>query len=193
MISSRPRAEPRALMLAAATLLYPIVMVAAVHLVGPYPALGLLCALLLLRLVWPATRSMAGDLVGMTVPVVIAVAAVGLVSPELGVRLYPVAMNLAMLYAFAITLWRPPPMIERFARLMEPDLDARGVRYTRQVTIVWVAFFAINGSLALWTALAGSWTAWTVYNGAVAYLLAGLLFGVEYLVRQRVRAHRAAT
>jgi uncharacterized membrane protein len=190
MISSPRRPEPRALMLATATVLYPVVMVAAVHLVGSYPALVLLCALLLLRLVLPSTSSMAGDLLGMTVPVVIAVAAVGLVSADLGVRLYPVAMNLAMLYAFASTLWRPPSMIERFARLMEPDLDAAGVRYTRGVTMVWVGFFVINGSLALWTAVAGSWLAWTVYNGAIAYLLAGLLFGVEYLVRQRVRAHR---
>jgi uncharacterized membrane protein len=74
---------------------------------------------------------------------------------------------------------------------MEPDLDPHGVRYTRSVTLIWVGFFAINGSVALWTAVWGSWAAWTLYNGALAYLLAGLLLGGEYLVRQRVRARRA--
>ena len=78
-------------------------------------------------------------------------------------------------------------MIERFARIVEPDLPEQGVRYTYKVTIVWVVFFAVNGAIALWSVLQGGWTIWTVYNGFVAYVAAGLLFGIEYLVRQRVR------
>jgi uncharacterized membrane protein len=50
-----------------------------------------------------------------------------------------------------------------------------------------VGFFVINGTIAaaltLWAPLA--W--WTLYNGLIAYLLMGLLFAGEWLVRQRVR------
>ena len=76
---------------------------------------------------------------------------------------------------------------ERLARLSEPDLPDKAIRYTRQVTIAWSVFFLCNGVLAaaltLWAPLA--W--WTLYNGLISYLLMGLLFAVEWLVRQRVR------
>lgn len=191
MTSSRRRPDLAALLLTGLTVLYPILVVSSFHLLGSYPTIALLCTLLLLRLITPSTWSMPADLIWMTVMVVVVVAVVGFFSAELGVRIYPVAMNGAMLYAFARTLWHPPSMIERFARLVEPDLDADGVRYTRKVTIVWVGFFVVNGSVSLWSVIAGSWLAWTVYNGAISYVLAGLLFALEYLIRQRVRQGRA--
>jgi uncharacterized membrane protein len=50
-----------------------------------------------------------------------------------------------------------------------------------------VGFFAFNGSmsaaLTLWAPL--SW--WTLYNGMISYVLLGILFGGEWLVRQRLR------
>jgi uncharacterized membrane protein len=92
-------------------------------------------------------------------------------------------MNTAMLLTFGYTLWRGPPMIERFARIVEPNLPESGVRYTRVVTWVWVAFFLINGLVATYTALYSDWSTWTLYNGLIAYLGMGLLFGGELLVR----------
>ncbi|MFA7555558.1 MAG: hypothetical protein WCY88_15050 [Spongiibacteraceae bacterium] len=99
----------------------------------------------------------------------------------------PFFISAASLVLFASSLWRPPSMIERIARIQEPDLDERGVVYTRKVTIVWCVFFVINGSLALYTALYCSVAIWTIYNGLLAYVLMGLLFAVEYLVRLQVR------
>ena len=56
---------------------------------------------------------------------------------------------------------------------------------------MWCGFFVLNGALALATALWMSDRAWALYNGLIAYGLIGLLFGVEWLVRQRVRTgHR---
>jgi uncharacterized membrane protein len=191
MTSSRRRPDLASLLPTGLTILYPILVVVSVHLLGSLPALALLCTLLLLNVITPTTRSVPKDLLWLTVMVVAAVVALGSFSAELGVRIYPVAMNAAMLYAFARTLWHPPSMIERFARLVEPDLDADGVRYTRRVTMVWVGFFVVNGSMALWSVIAGSWLAWTVYNGAISYMLAGLLFPLEYLIRQRVRQSRS--
>jgi uncharacterized membrane protein len=98
-------------------------------------------------------------------------------------RFYPVCINALMFGLFFASLLRPPSMIERFARLAEPDLPERGVRYTRQVTKVWCGFFVVNGSIALYSALIGSLEFWTLYNGAVAYLLMAALFGGEYLFR----------
>jgi uncharacterized membrane protein len=98
-------------------------------------------------------------------------------------RFYPVCMNALMFALFFVGLLRPPSMIERFARITEPDLPERGVRYTRQVTKLWCGFFVVNGSIALYSSLAGSLEFWTLYNGGIAYLLMAVLFGGEYLFR----------
>jgi uncharacterized membrane protein len=105
----------------------------------------------------------------------------------LPLKLYPVLVNLVFLTAFAWSLSTPQSMVERLARLTEPDLPPSGVAYTRTVTKVWCAFFVVNGAIALATALWASDAAWSLYNGVIAYLLMGLLFGGEYLVRLRVK------
>lgn len=107
-------------------------------------------------------------------------------SPQL-LRWYPVLISGFMLTLFGLSLIRGMPLIERLARLTEPNLPIVAVRYTRQVTRVWCLFFLFNGLLAtaltLWAPL--SW--WTLYTGLIAYGLMGVLFAVEWMVRQRVR------
>ena len=105
----------------------------------------------------------------------------------LPLKLYPVLVNCALLAAFAYSLFVPPSAVERLARLREPGLAPAGVAYTRRVTMVWCAFFVVNGSIALATALWASEAAWSLYTGGIAYLLMGLLFGGEYLVRRRFK------
>lgn len=99
---------------------------------------------------------------------------------------YPVAVNLVMLAVFGGSLWTPMPLVERLARLREPDLPELAVRYTRRVTQIWCAFFIANGTIALLTALHGDMQIWTAWNGMIAYLLMGLLMAAEWLVRRRV-------
>ena len=96
---------------------------------------------------------------------------------------YPVLMSLTMCALFAVTLNRPPSMIERFARIAEPDLPDQAIGYCRKVTIVWCGFFVANASVALWTIRSGDIKLWTLYNGLLSYLIMGLLFAVEYAVR----------
>ncbi|MFZ3033366.1 MAG: hypothetical protein WA138_05075 [Parvibaculum sp.] len=117
---------------------------------------------------------------------------VSLYDPHLAARLYPVFMNATFFLAFGATLIKPPSMIERFARITEPDLDDSGVTYTRVVTCVWMAFFLVNGSIALWTALHGSLMQWGIYNGGISYVAAGTLMACEYIVRRIVRARKTA-
>jgi len=104
-------------------------------------------------------------------------------------RWYPVLLNLMLLALFSLSLRFGPPLVERLARLREPELPAVAVRYTRQVTQVWALFFFANSlvlmALALWAPL--SW--WTLYTGLISYGLIGLLFAGEWLVRQQVRKH----
>lgn len=101
----------------------------------------------------------------------------------LALKLYPVLVNAAMLTGFTYSLVVPPSMVERFARRREPDLPPQSVTYTRRVTQVWCVFFALNGGMALVTALWASAATWSLYNGFVAYLLMGLLFAGEYGIR----------
>lgn len=103
-------------------------------------------------------------------------------------RYYPVACNAVMLAVFAATLRFGPPMVERLARLREPELPPAAIAYTRKVTVAWCVFFIANGAAAAWTAVATDWATWSLYNGFIAYLLMGVLFAGEWLVRRRVRA-----
>lgn len=105
----------------------------------------------------------------------------------LPLKLYPVLVNAGLLAAFAFSLASPQSMVERFARMREPELPPAAVRYTRGVTKVWCGFFILNGSIALATALWATPAQWSLYNGVIAYGLMGLLFACEYLVRLRFK------
>ncbi|NMM42415.1 hypothetical protein [Pseudoalteromonas arctica] len=108
-------------------------------------------------------------------------------STEIGLRLYPVIINTVMAITFAFSLRFGPSVIESFARIGEPELDSKGVWYTRQVTKVWCGFFIANASVALYTSLYTSLSVWTLYNGLIAYILIGFIMAIEWLVRQKVR------
>lgn len=107
----------------------------------------------------------------------------------LTLRFYPAIANAAMLLLFSWTLLSPPSLIERIAKIQHPNLPPEGIVYTRRVTQVWCAFFIVNGGIAFATALWGSFELWSLYNGLIAYLLMGLLFVGEYIVRIKTQKH----
>jgi len=107
---------------------------------------------------------------------------------SIGLKFYPVIVNLGMLALFSWSLLNPPPIIERLARLTEPELPEHAIRYTRAVTIVWVAFFALNSLVAGSLALFASDKLWALYNGGIAYLIIGLIFAAERLYRNYYRS-----
>ncbi|WP_371414338.1 hypothetical protein [Rahnella sp. Larv3_ips] len=100
---------------------------------------------------------------------------------------YPVAVNTLLFILFFSSLRARQSVVERLARLSEPDLSPAGVIYTRRVTQVWCLFFVCNGFLALYTCLKGDVALWALYNGGVSYLLIGLLMGIEWIVRKRLQ------
>jgi uncharacterized membrane protein len=101
-------------------------------------------------------------------------------------KLYPVIVNATMLGVFAYSLIDPPTVVERLARMREPNLPAQAIGYTRAVTRVWCVFFFVNGAIALYTSMYGSSALWSLYNGLIAYILIALLFAGEYCVRSYV-------
>lgn len=96
----------------------------------------------------------------------------------------PVIVNLGLLVMFGGSLRAPMPIVERFARMQVPDLTDAERRYCRGVTKVWCVYFAMNAVVSAVLALLYPLSWWTLYTGLVAYVLAGLLFGAEFLVRK---------
>ncbi|WP_392558860.1 COG4648 family protein [Orbus mooreae] len=98
---------------------------------------------------------------------------------------YPVIVNIAFLIIFSYSLQYPPTIIERFARIQNPDLSEKAIQYTNNVTRCWCLFFIVNGCIALITCLVGNIELWTLYNGGISYLLIALLMGGEWLIRKK--------
>jgi uncharacterized membrane protein/acyl-CoA synthetase (AMP-forming)/AMP-acid ligase II len=112
-----------------------------------------------------------------------------LLNSSVFLKLYPVLMNAVMLAFFTFTLIRPPSMIFRFAVLQDKKIRSslakkRIEKYCQKVTIVWCVFFIFNGGIAAWTVFRGSELIWSVYNGGLSYLLIGVLFASELIVRK---------
>jgi uncharacterized membrane protein len=166
------------------TLAYPLAVWLSEGRVEPRLMAGLLVLVGLTRLTAPPFDHVTGWWLGATaILVIVAVWANG----SLPLKLYPVLVNGALLAMFAYSLVAPPTVVERLARLREPDLPPQAIAYTRRVTQMWCGFFVINGCAALLTALYASSALWWFYNGFVAYLLIGLLFAGEYCVRRRFK------
>lgn len=172
------------------TALWPVILYLAYNGQWLYEAIALMLLLIAIRLgllLYARDRSSSRRLI------VIAIAGGSLCSAALLTNSltpalwYPVAVNASLLLIFGLSLFKGMPMIERLARLKEPHLDQHGVAYTRKVTIVWCCFFAINGAIAVFTVLKNDIFLWGLYNGCISYVLIGVLFVTEFIVRYFVR------
>ena len=98
--------------------------------------------------------------------------------------LVPMLLSLFLCWTFARSLRHGPPMIERFARIIEDDLPDFCLPYCRKMTKLWCLFLFANaicvGALALFAPL--EW--WTLYAGFVFYFLLAALLGIETIVRK---------
>ncbi len=174
------------LLLGALVLAYPFLVFAGLQRFEPRTValvLGGLVALRVLARVRRPTRSVMRTLLLPVLGVGAVLLGAGLTN-DLRVLLFvPVAINLVLLVGFGRTLLGGPSLVETLARLEGADLDAAQVAHCRRVTQLWCGFFALSAALSGGLALAGAVRAWTLYTGLVAYLLMGLLFAGEVLVR----------
>ena len=175
------------------TLAYPLAVYFGLRSFEPR-VFGVLIGSLLLLRQWRSVRRFATNL---TTTEWLSFASIGLHTlaivagnSETLLLLYPAMVSLSLLFVFGRSLRFPPTLIERIARLTEPDLPPQGVAYTRRITRVWCGFFVINTAISVTTVFATR-EAWLLYNGFIAYLLMGLLFAGERLVRHRMRSRIA--
>ena len=128
-------------------------------------------------------RSQAWDVLKLPLVILSLVALSAVLNDPRFMLALPVLINLTLLAGFARSLGGTP-MIERFARLRQPQLSPGQVRHCRQVTLVWCGFFALNAAVTACLAWFASVSAWAIYTGGVAYGLIGLLGTAEYIVRK---------
>lgn len=116
-------------------------------------------------------------------------------------KFYAVVISVLFLAVFGSTLFLEPNIIFRFATLADKSIKGSSYEnqvknYCKKVTIVWCCFFILNGSISVCTAFADKIipgidedmanTIWSVYNGGISYVLMGLLFAVEFIIRKMV-------
>lgn len=105
----------------------------------------------------------------------------------IALKFYPAAINLAIFILFFSSTFTNETVIQKIARMMEgkelPDIVKN---YTRKLTYVWCVFLLFNFLVSFATIFMSS-KVWTIYNGCISYLLTGLLFAVEYVIRIRFK------
>ena len=168
-------------------LAYPLAVYTALRWVEPRAvALGSL-ALLALRLAFVSPAKLVAHARAFAAPGIAVLLASSVTLFENDARvlmLTPALVNLALLATFAGSFLQRETIVERIARAGTEVLPPEASAYCRAVTAVWCGFFLLNAGISLDLALAGSQRAWALYTGLVAYVLMGLLFAAEYLVRQ---------
>jgi uncharacterized membrane protein len=180
------RPDPRLVIAVAGSLLYPIIVFAALPHAPAALIVALAIALAGLRLL--ATRGRGARrvaLLGFT-GISALLLALLLVEPALAAKAYPVLVSLAVAGLFGASLVWPPTLIERIARRSQPALGPEGVSYTRRLTWIWMVFLLANAAIAAALSLWGSLAAWTLWTGLLSYVLMGLLFVGEWSVRRRM-------
>lgn len=98
----------------------------------------------------------------------------------------PLLINSALMIVFALTLRRGSmPLVERLMRMeyFGSGLPAALVRYARNLTRVWVGYFAgiVLGSLVL--AVRAPLESWSLFANVLSYLFVALLFLAQYAWR----------
>ena len=106
-------------------------------------------------------------------------------------KFYPVAVFISFLYTFGITLFTPPNIIYRFATMQDKTIKTSVNRnlvekYCYKVTIAWCLYFIFGCLMALYTVFFCSYKFWSIWNGGVSYILMGLMFVVEFIIRKGV-------
>ena len=100
--------------------------------------------------------------------------------------LYPVCVSAYLALIFSLSLFKKRSAIELMARLKDKYLNAYAIKYTRSLTKVWIAFFIVNGSIALFTVLYKNIELWFLYNGFISYIILASLLVLEIPIRLKL-------
>ena len=141
------KSKALSILLGGIALLYPLLIYFGLQQFDTRIIAGILLALILARVI--VSKFAISNFAFISVSVVaIAIAISTLISgSSLHLKLYPVLINFCLMTIFVYSLFKPPTVIEKIARLSEPDLPESGVIYTRKVTQVWSIFFSSTAVL----------------------------------------------
>jgi uncharacterized membrane protein len=120
------------------------------------------------------------------------IAALALLDSTMAAKAYPVALSGGLALLFGSSLWRPHSLVEQIAELGGDHLSPAARRYCRRVTLVWTIWLVINTLISAGLAIAGSLAAWTLWTGVISYVVIGLIFSGEFLLRRLLRRRHAA-
>lgn len=104
-------------------------------------------------------------------------------------KYYPPICNSFIFLAFFSSIFCKETIIQKFARLCGDKLEKPAWNYTRNLTYVWCVFTFLNLCISIWTIFLPD-KIWILYNGFLSYVLIGILFGVEYIVRIVLRKRK---
>lgn len=119
--------------------------------------------------------------------VTLVLAAALLLADRYALLLWPpllIYFGLAALFAASLLPGRQP-LVTRIATLLDGELDAAALRYTRRVTLAWALFLAVLGLISITLACCGTREAWSLFTNLFGYLSILTFFAVEFLLRRR--------
>lgn len=99
-----------------------------------------------------------------------------------GLKFYPVVVNFCIFWLFFSSLFTKETIIQKFARLSEGELHPKTLSYTRNLTYVWVFYLLIQFLISFATVFMSDFV-WIIFNGCLSYILLGVFFAIEYVVR----------
>lgn len=95
----------------------------------------------------------------------------------------PSATQAAFGLAFLRSL-KETPLIEHFARMVKPGLSGDEQAHCRRWTRIWGYYLIVVAAFGLVLAAYASLAVWTIYAGILSYVLVGVLFAIEYVIRK---------
>ena len=100
---------------------------------------------------------------------------------------YPVIASIFAAACFIASSFSSRCLIERIALKMEADIPEQALSYCRKVNLGWSIFLLANALIALSLASIEQINNWALYNGFISYLLIGIFFLLEFIIRGRVK------
>lgn len=97
-------------------------------------------------------------------------------------KYYPVIVNFVLFCIFFGSTFSEETVIQKMAKLMEPNIKPKALEYTRKLTYIWSIFMLANFFISLATVFMSE-KVWAIYNGFLSYMLVGGFFIIEYMVR----------
>jgi uncharacterized membrane protein len=169
-------------LIATATVGYPFIVYSSLDYWGPANLAWLLLALLVARVLMRNDFKQPEQYMQLLLVGSLCLVAALFDSEQL-LRYYPVAMSIAFGAFFLVSLRTDKSLIERFAGLGGTDYSAHQQYYMRNLTKIWAALLILNALVASYTACCMSLKAWTLYNGALAYVIFGVFSLGELIFR----------